>query len=191
VSDDPLDLTEEPITYARSEPRLFGTLPVGWTLAIGASLLALGIAAVALGVWGIGAALIPFGALMFAAGIAPSLRDPTNPVSRVPATAINRTRGWAGFAGGSAGAWTRTWRDLLRLRLELRQLLAHRRALQLDLGEAAYRQDDKRMAELRARMTEVDDAVARGERRATAARRRARRHVERRREANQPTQQLR
>jgi hypothetical protein len=81
--------------------------------------------------------------------------------------------------------------DLLRLRVARRRLQAQRKALLLELGEAAYRGDEARSAELRAQLEDVDAVVARCRQKAEAATRWAQRQVRRRREAIEATRRLR
>jgi hypothetical protein len=75
--------------------------------------------------------------------------------------------------------------------VELHRLHTRWRGLQLVLGAAAYEEDEEEMAELRTRLRELDATIARCEREALAAKRRARRQVEHRRTAIRPTRQLR
>jgi hypothetical protein len=87
-------------------------------------------------------------------------RDPSTRVARAAVIAKNRVRGWTSFTAGSAGAWTRAGRELMRLRSEVRTLSAERGQLQLALGDAAYRGDEASVAALVTKMRELDQEVA-------------------------------
>ena len=110
--------------------------------------------------WVLGIMLLAFAAAVFVLFYGAAERDPSSSVARAALGTVAQVSGWTRFAQGSAGAWGSAGRRLFDLRRELRPLRAERREVQSALGDAAYRQDEAAVASLRARMSEIDDAIA-------------------------------
>src|SRR5438128_1739710 len=103
---EPPEPVETPATFGVAERRLFGVTPTG---AVG--LLALAALAAAIFFLSSGsplaALLFLLGALLLAAlFVEQALRRRDTAVDKAAATAIDRSRALAGFAGASARAWT-------------------------------------------------------------------------------------
>src|SRR5919106_639838 len=176
----PLDdeATPTSISYSQPSPRLFGVLAPLPTFVLAAVLFAGGLMALVLQSWVLAVMLLAFSAALFVLFYGAAERDPSSRVARAALGAVARISGWTRFLSGSAGAWSGAGRRLYDLRRELGPLRRERREVQFALGDAAYRQDEGTVASLRARMAEIDDAIAerRREREETLAR--ARRRVE-------------
>lgn len=180
----------EQVAYTQAPPRLFGVLSPTATFVLGCFLLLATLLAFVAGSWVLGILLLAASGAVFVLFYGAAERDPSNPVSRGALTAKERVRGWTAFTAGSAGAWTRAGRDVVRLRKEVRALRREREQVQRALGEAAYREDDATTASLRTRMREIDDAVSDRERERVATLARARHRVDDERVAVSPTQVL-
>jgi hypothetical protein len=174
----------------RAERRLFGVVPSTLTFVVACFLLALAAVLLAARNWIVGVALLACSGALFVVFYSAARRDPTSALARTALRASSRIRGWVGFVGESAGAWSEAGRDLVRRRRELRALRAERSREQFALGGAAYAEDDVEVATLRARLRDLDHAIADRERAAAETLARARRRVARERFAIQPTQQL-
>ena len=176
--------------YEGTAPRLFGVLAPGPTLVLGCVLLVGGLLALLAGSPIAAIALVALAAATFVLFVGAAGRDPESPVARRATRSGHRVRGWAMFMRESAQAWAQTARDVVRLGRESRSLRGERRRALLALGDAAYREDARRIDELRLRLREIDEGLAaRDQARATALAR-ARRHVDEERVAVQPTQQF-
>ena len=171
------------------EPRLFGVMPSLATLGLGLAALAVGAFALAVGHWLLGAILVLVGFLLAGlfAEAARRLR-PDDAASRAAVGLVQRLRDWSGFAAGSAGAWSRAGREVLAARRELAALRAERERTQLELGAAAFREDEAEAARLRARMRELDERARERAGLTHEAVAEARRRVNDERMAIQPTE---
>jgi hypothetical protein len=178
------------ISYSQPETRLFGVLAPVPTFVLACVLLAGSLISLVAQSWILGVMLLAFAAALFVLFYGAAERDPESGVARAALGATGRVSGWARFAVESAGAWSGAGRRVLHLRRELRPLRAERKQVQLALGEAAYRQDEPEVASLRARMAEIDDAIAARERESAEALASARSRVEDERLAVTPTQHL-
>ena len=177
----PLDdeATPTSISYSRpSPPRLFGVLTPVPTFVLAAVLFVGGLIALVLQSWVLAVMLLAFSAALFVLFYGAAERDPSSRVARAALGAAARVTGWTRFLSGSAGAWSGAGRRLYDLRRELAPLRRERREVQFALGDAAYRQDERTVASLRARMAEIDDAIAEREREREETLARARRRVE-------------
>jgi hypothetical protein len=115
-------------------------------------------------------------------------RDAESPVVRHAASSGHRVRGWAVFLWQSFQAWVEAIRALARLSTQSRSLRRERKRLVLELGDAAYREDDPLVGALRLRLREIDEALAARERERSAAVAKARGRVREEHVAAQPTQ---
>ena len=122
--------------------------------------------------------LLAFSAALFVLFYGAAERDPSSGVAKAALSVVGRISGWAHFATGSAGAWSGAGRRLYDIRRELGPLRRERREVVAALGDAAYRQDEGTVASLRARIAEIDDAIAEREREREEALAKARKRVE-------------
>jgi hypothetical protein len=163
----------------RVEPLLFGTIPpLGLVSAGGLAMLA-AIALLATGHWVSGPLLLVLGLVALALYLVATRRMPRPRIVQRAVGRVWRVRDALRFAGSSAGAWSHAGYRVLALRRELRSVERERKNVQHELGGAAYRDDAVRVAELRARMQQLDERMAACARRIEAARRVARARVSR------------
>jgi hypothetical protein len=166
------------IAYSQPEPRLFGVLAPLPTFVLACIFVVGALFSVLAESWILGVLLLAFAAATFVLFYGAAERDPTSSVARATLGGVGRVSSWTRLAYGSAGAWSGAGRRLLELRRELRPLHQERREVQLALGDAAFRQDEATVASLRARISEIDDAIATRERERTETRATARNRVE-------------
>ena len=172
------DGTPGSISYSQPSPRLFGVLAPLPTFVLAAILFVGALLALIAQSWVLAVMLLAFSAALFVLFYGAAERDPSSGVARVALRSVGRVSGWTRFATGSAGAWSGAGRRVYEIRRELRPLRAERAQVQLALGEAAYKQDEPTIASLRARMAELDDAIAEREREREEALAKARSRVE-------------
>jgi hypothetical protein len=187
----PLDGEEsEPVAYEHTPRRLFGVASPDALFAAACIFFVFAIVALVAGRWMLGLVLLAPMLALLVLFYGAARNDRTSAVARTAIRATDRARGWAGFGGRSVRAWTGAGRDILRLRSEARALQRERARVRLELGDAAYREDEATSTALRSRMHEIDDELAERERARTATVARARRRVEDEHRAVQPTRQL-
>lgn len=175
----PVDGASRPsIAYSQPEPRLFGVLAPVPTFVLACIVLVGSLVSLFAQSWILGVMLLAFAAAMFVLFYGAAERDPTSAVAKIALGAVVRISSWTRLGRGSAGAWIRAARRLLELRRELGPLRKERQEVQLALGDAAFRQDEATVASLRARISEIDDAIAAREHERTATRATARSRVE-------------
>jgi hypothetical protein len=179
-----------PLREDEAPPHYYGVLSPGPAFALGAVLLVASLIALIAGSVLAAILLLAFAAAVFVFFYGAALRNPRDPTARRVFASGNHLRGWARFARASTSAWARAGRDVVRLRGESRSLRREREPTLWLLGEAAYREDEPRVQELRERLREIDDELARREQARTEALAGARRHVDEEREVAQPTQRL-
>ena len=138
----------------------------------------------------LGVMLLAFAAALFVLFYGAAERNPDSGIARAALAAVGRVSGWWRFSRESASAWSGAGRSVVRLKQELRPLRAERKDVQFALGQAAYEQDEAQVAALRARLAELDDAIAEREREAAEAVEHARHRVDDERVAVQPTEHL-
>jgi hypothetical protein len=178
------------IAYSQPETRLFGVLAPLPTFVLGCVLLAGALAGLVAQSWVLGIMLLAFAAAVFVLFYGAAERDPQAGISRFALGLVGQISSWTRFAQGSAGAWSNAGRRVIGLRREIGPLRRERRDIQFALGDAAYRQDETTVASLRARMAEIDDAIAEKEREREETLARARNRVEDERVAVRETQYL-
>jgi hypothetical protein len=146
------------VTVDRVQPKLFGVVPMLGALALGVAMLAVALIAFALGHTLLGLVLLvpALGLLALFVEAARRFR-PSDPASRAALGLGERLRDWTGFASASTVAWSRASRELLAARRELAALRAELRRTQLELGGAAYLEDDAEVQRLRARMRTIEE----------------------------------
>lgn len=179
-----------PVTYVHAEPRLYGIVPTGPALLLSGALAVGAAVLLALGNWLPAVLVLVIALLLFLPALAAARHAPDSAVARNMVAATDTARGWIGFVGGSAGAWSAAGRDVLRLRTEIGRLRPERDDVQFALGEAAYREDAAATAALRARLRDLDRELTSHELAIGEALERARRKSRRERRAIQPTERF-
>jgi hypothetical protein len=148
------------VAYSHPSPRLFGVLAPAPTFILAAILFAGALLSFIVQSWVLGVMLLAFSAALFVLFYGAAERDPSSGVARAALGTVSRISGWTRLASGSAEAWSGAGRRLYEIRRDQRPLRAERKQVQFALGEAAYKQDEPTVASLRARMAEIDDAIA-------------------------------
>lgn len=144
-----------PVSIVEVEPHFFGIPPPLLTLVLAIGAL---VAAVLLFVaesFVVGALLLSLSLGLFALFLSVVRRATVPRSSRV----LDRLSARGTYALASTRAWSQARRELLRRRHELAELSSRRKREQLALGDAAYREDKKEIAERRAAMQETDDRL--------------------------------
>jgi hypothetical protein len=175
-------------TYTRPTPKLFGVVSPTAAFVLACLLLLGAIAAAMAGSIVFTILLLAAAAAVFVLFYGAAERDPSGRVASAALAGDQRLRGWTTSTGSWARAWSGAGRDVLRLKREVRALNGERQRLRPALGDAAYRNDEPALSILRARMKEIDDAVAARERERVAAVARARTQADDARVAVQPTE---
>jgi hypothetical protein len=142
------------------QPRYFGVMPRGLAAVGAAFAFGAGIVLLVSGDLLIGALLLVAAAVLAAVYAAQAWRRRDSTLDRVTATAVDRSRAFAGFIGSSLRAWTVAGRKLTRLRLQANHLAKERAQLQYALGGAVYVGDEAEAERLRGRMRAADDRIA-------------------------------
>ena len=171
-------------------PRYYGALSPGPAFVLGCVLV---VAAIIALVAGSAIAMIVLLALAVGAFVFfydAARRTPDDPVaSRVLGTA-HHLRGWASFAHNSTSARVHAHRDVARLRRESRSLRREREPTLRSLGDAAYREDEPAATELRERLRQIDEELAKRAAEQAQTLEAARRQIGEEHEAAQATQRF-
>jgi hypothetical protein len=178
------------ISYSRPEPKLFGVLNPTPTFVLACIVLAASLVAFFTGSPVLGVILLAVAAGLFVLFYGAAERSHESGIAKATVDGVARVSGWWRFSHESASAWTGAGRNVVRLKRELRPLRSERKDVQLALGQAAYEQDEERVAALRATLAGIDDAIAERERESAEAVARARHRVDDERVAVQPTEQI-
>ena len=176
------------IAYTKPEPKLFGVLLPVPTFILACIVLAGALFSFISGGVVLGVMLLAFAAALFLLFYGAAERNPESGIARGAVDAVERVTGWWRFSRQSASAWSGAGRRVVQLKQELRPLRAERKEVQLVLGQAAYEQDEAKVASLRARIAELDEAIAERELESAEAVARARHRVDDERLAVQPTE---
>jgi hypothetical protein len=145
-----------PVNYQVAERTLFGVTPTTAVAVLALLALAAGVVFLAGGQM-IAGLLLLLGALFLAAlFLEQALHRRESAVDRAAAGVVDRSRALAGFAVSSTRAWTGASRELTRLRLELRRLDRERTQLLVQLGGAAYAENETEVKTLQGRVRELD-----------------------------------
>jgi hypothetical protein len=158
------------------EPHYYGLAKPLLVLGVAAALLIGGVVVLITSSFGLGMILIVLGVCLlpsFAAGLR---RWPDTRFARVSLTTAGRVRDEADVAVQSFSAWSRTGRDIVRMRRQQFQLRRERDVKIRELGVAAYA-DDGRAEELKRAAKELDRQIEANERTIERAIARARRRV--------------
>jgi hypothetical protein len=149
-----------PVDIVELEPHFFGIPPplLTFVLASGAFAVALFLFIVERFV--VGALVFSLSLALFALFLwVIRRRRPTTPFALGSARLLDRVSARSTYVLASTRAWSRARRELLRGRQEGVELSSRREREQLALGEAAYRQDKKEVADRRAAMQAIDDRL--------------------------------
>jgi HAMP domain-containing protein len=145
-----------PVNYQVAKRTLFGVTPTTAVAVLALLALAAGVVFLAGGQM-IAGLLLLLGALFLAAlFLEQALHRRESAVDRAAAGVVDRSRALAGFAVSSTRAWTGASRELTRLRLELRRLDRERTQLLVQLGGAAYAENETEVKTLQGRVRELD-----------------------------------
>lgn len=177
-------------SFDESSPRYYGALSPGPAFVLGCVLPAATLVALIVGSVIAAVVLLAASAMSFAFLYDAARRRPEDPVARRILSSGTHLRGWATFVRTSSSAWARAIRDVVRLRRESRSLRREREPTLRWLGDAAYRDDEPAATELRERLRQIDEELARraaDQARALAA---ARQHVDEEHEVARATQSL-
>jgi hypothetical protein len=165
-----------PVMIRRSEPRYYGLAKPLFALAIALALVAIGIVVLTTESFGVGLILIVLGVCLlpsFAAGLR---RWPDMRFARASLNTAGRVRDEADVAVQSLSTWSRTGRDVVRLRRQQFQLRRERDTRIRELGVSAY-SEDGRADELRKAAKDLDRQIEANERTIQRAVSRARSRV--------------
>jgi hypothetical protein len=178
------------IAYNQPEPRLFGVLLPVPTFVLACIVLAGALFSFIAGSVVLGVMLLAFAAALFLLFYGAAERNPESGIARAAVDGVERVTSWWRFSRQSASAWGGAGRRVVQLKQELRPLRAERKEALLALGVATYERDEDRVASLRARLGELDEAITERERESAEAVARARLRVEDERVAVQPTEHI-
>jgi hypothetical protein len=148
-------------SFARVTPRLFGVLTPLATVVLGLLVLSLSLAAFVLGRWILGAVMLAVAllALWLFVEAARRLRL-DDPLAGAALAATRTVRGWAVYTRTATEAWSRASCEAVKVQRDLGRLRREKERLQLALGDAAYRRDDREVERLRLAMDAVEKRAA-------------------------------
>jgi zinc-ribbon domain len=169
------------------EPRYYGLVKPLFVLLVAAALVIAGIVVLVTSSFGIGLILIVLGVCLLPSFVAGIRRWPDTRFARASLNTAGRVRNEADVAVQSLSAWSRTGRDVVRMRREQFQLRRERDAKIRELGVSAY-SGDGREEELRKAAKELDRQIEANERTIERAIARARRRVRNERATVAPTE---
>jgi hypothetical protein len=170
--------------------QVYGVLAPGPAFVLGCVLLLAAVASALAGSAVIAILLLALAVAAFVFFYDAAKRDPASPVAHRVTTSGHNLRGWVRFVREAISAWVAAIGAVLRLGNESRSLRRERDQALRSLGDAAYREDEPLVADLRLRVRNIDDALAERDRKREAALAKARRHVEEEHSAARPTEQF-
>jgi uncharacterized membrane protein len=142
-----------PVSFDRSQARMFGVTPPALLLAVAVGLFVVALVLFVSGHWPFGLIVLGLAALLFAAFLEAARRRPTSAVTRASIDARER-----------AGSMFETWRaraiataEVRRIQSGLAIVETERRAALLELGAAAHQGDGLAEAGMRARLSDLDE----------------------------------
>lgn len=182
---DPTELL--PVMVPRSEPRYYGLAKPLLVLAVALTLVVVGIVVAITASFGVGVILIVLGVCLLPSFVAGLRRWPDTRIARASLSTAGRVRDEADVAVQSFSAWSRTGRDIVRLRRQQFQLRRERDAKIRELGVSAYTEDG-RTEELRKAAKDLDRQIETNERMIQRAIARARVKVRKERATVAPTE---
>jgi hypothetical protein len=171
-------------------PRYYGALSPGHAFVLGCILLVAAIIAVLAGSVIAMIVLLALAIVAFVFFYDAARRTPGDRVASRVFGSAQHLRGWAGFARTSTSAWAHALRDVVRLRRESRSLRRQREPTLRSLGDAAYREDDPAANELRERLRQIDEELAKRAAEQAQTLAAARRQTDEEHEAAQATRRL-
>jgi hypothetical protein len=175
---------------AGESPRYYGALSPGPAFVLGCVLL---VAAVIAAIAGSVIGTIVLLALAIAAFVFfydSARRNPGDPVAHRIIASAHHLRGWGSFARRSTSAKVHAHRDVARLRRESRSLRRQREPTLRSLGDAAYREDEPAATELRERLRQIDEELAKRAAEQAQTLAATRRQIDEEHEAAQTTRRL-
>jgi hypothetical protein len=172
----------------QSERHLFGLAPPALLLALGAVAVVAGVVVLVLGDWLLGVILLVVGVPLLLLAIGAARQFPQGRAATTTLHASDVVHDWLGFAGTSVGSWSRASRATVRLRTQAGMLRREQRLLFERLGEAVFREDDGRAADLLEEAHVVQARIDRAEETLQRERASARRSVASERRAIQATE---
>src|SRR5439155_18604901 len=184
----PPEAAESPATYQVAERTLFGVTPTTAVALLAVFALAAGVFFLVTGALITGLLLLLGAVFLAALFLEQALHRRASAVDRAAAGAIDRSRAFARFAGAWTRAWTGAGREVSRLRLELRRLGRTRSRLLVQLGAAAYAEDEAELTALRTQMRELEKRSEECQTKRRSAVERARRRASKERLAVASTQ---
>ena len=171
-------------------PRYYGALSPGPAFVLGCVLLVASVIALIAGSVIAAIVLLAFGVATLVFFYDAARRNPSDPVAHRVFSSAHHLRGWAAFVGTSTSAWAHALRDVVRLRRESRSLRRQREPTLRSLGDAAYREDEPAANELRERLRQIDEELAKRAADQAQALAAARKQIDEEHEAARPTQSL-
>jgi len=181
---------EEPRAAWFAERRVFGAVPATTALVLASAFLIVALVVLVLGHLLLGLVLLAVGIAALALFLEGARRRPQGRLGQATETGMLRLREQASFLFGSADAWSKAGREVLRLRTELRWLERERQQTQYELGGATYAQNAERTSALMERLHALDAQADECVRASVAATARARERIARERSTIQPTEIL-
>jgi hypothetical protein len=171
-------------------PRYYGALSPGPAFVLGCVLLVAAVIAVIAGSVIGTVVLLALAVAAFVFFYDSARRNPGDPVAHRVIASAHHLRGWGSFARRSASAKVHAHRDVARLRRESRSLRRAREPTLRSLGDAAYREDEPAATELRERLRQIDEELAKRAADQAQTLAAARRQIDEEHEAAQPTRRL-
>ena len=147
---------EEPIDVQHAEPQFFGLGSPVFVFGVMFVLLVAGIVLIVVGSLVLGVISIVLAACLLPAFLAGARRWPETRLARVGVSTAGRVRDEADVAAESISTWSKTGRDVVRLRKEQFRLRRERDAKIRELGVSVF-EEDGRADELKASAKELDE----------------------------------
>lgn len=173
---------EEPIDVQHADPHYFGLGAPVFVFGVMLVLLVGGIALVVMGMLAGGLVSIILAACLLPTFLAGARRWPETRLARAGVSTAGRVRDEADVAAESISTWSKTGRDVVRLRKEQFRLRRKRDAKIRELGVSVF-EEDGRADELKASAQELENRRLRNEREQRRAIASARRGTRKRRAA--------
>jgi zinc-ribbon domain len=173
---------EEPIDVQHTDPHYFGLGSPVFVFGVMLVLLVVGIVLVVLGPLAVGLVSIILAACLLPTFLAGARRWPETQLARAGVSTAGRVRDEADVAAESISTWSKTGRDVVRLRKEQFRLRRERDAKIRELGVSVF-EEDGRADELKAAAKDLDNRRLRNEREQQRAIATARRGSRKRRAA--------
>jgi hypothetical protein len=186
--------TSEPaaprVRLKSAEPRIFGVVPPALALVLGIGALIVGIVVLGAGAMVAGVIWLAAGIALLALALDASRRWPASALPRLAVKVADGTGRRAGLARVTAGAWGGASRRVVALRRELRSLRGERDAQLIALGEAAHREDEGEIRQVKDRLRAIDERIATCESEMEEVISQARERVRKEKVAVRPTEQF-